>query len=544
MLMDEQKAQINQRELDEASTARRASLLGFKYFDTRPVEESIPLYFDVLTIDQMSANYVVPLSVGGQGKLPFQFGITTKTPQSFVAQLKKRYDDQGQVVRFVMISENGFRALMLRYDPPKEVQYEDIKIAQSGDSETLEEVSKTLNGVRPDQLFDFLITQAEKLGASDIHVENLRDAIRIRMRVDGALHPVALLQRDRYRILIGELSSRAGVSSASTKAQSSNIQMDIQRPDEDEPFLLNIRIETVPTLYGMDAVMRLFNFDESYLNLDLLGLDDESRHEIDEIISRPRGLVLVVGPTGSGKSTTLYSMINALNSTDRKIITLEDPVEYSISGISQIPVKTGDGGSFAEGLRSILRLDPDVVMVGEIRDVDTARTAIQASITGHLVLATFHADSTAAAFARLIDMIGVNPIFVAAIRLVVAQRLLRKLDDNKESYKPSKQEREWVLKQLERVPGKIKDELIKDMKLYKPVPSKDSPFGFSGRTVVMEQMVINESIQKLISGEIKDINTQMIEDQARGDGMLTMTEKATLMALRGETTLSEINRVL
>ena len=155
----------------------------------------------------------------------------------------------------------------------------------------------------------------------------------------------------------------------------------------------------------------------------------------------------MVGPTGSGKSTTLYSILNALNTTERKILTLEDPIEYGITGISQIPIHTNDGGSFAEGLRSVLRLDPDVVMVGEIRDQDTAKTAIQASITGHLVLSSFHANSTAAAFARMIDLIGTNPIFASSIRLLMAQRLVRKLAPNKKAYRPDA----YTLDYLQRV---------------------------------------------------------------------------------------------
>ena len=164
---------------------------------------------------------------------------------------------------------------------------------------------------------------------------------------------------------MGELGSRAGISSAAKTPQSGHMQKDIFR--DGSSHLLNIRVETVPTMYGQDAVMRLFNFDESLLNLNLLGLSDHELSEINEVISHPRGLVLMVGPTGSGKSTTLYSMINALNTTDRKIITLEDPIEYGISGISQIPVNTTEGGSFADGLRSILRLDPDVVMVQRLQ---------------------------------------------------------------------------------------------------------------------------------------------------------------------------------
>jgi type II secretory ATPase GspE/PulE/Tfp pilus assembly ATPase PilB-like protein len=431
---------------------------------------------------------------------------------------------------------------MDRFDPPKKIVYDDIKIASEGDSDTIAQVSQTLNSVGTDELFNFLLDQADKLGASDIHVENQRTHIRVRMRVDGALHPVADLEKDRYRIIMGELASRANVSSASSEPQSGHMQHEISR--EGATHLLNIRVETVPTLYGQDAVLRLFNFDESMLNLDLLGIGATERAEIDEIISHPRGMVLMVGPTGSGKSTTLYSMINALNTSDRKIITLEDPIEYGIGGISQIPINTTDGQSFADGLRSVLRLDPDVVMVGEIRDGDTAKTAIQASITGHLVLSTFHANTTSAAFSRMIDLIGVNPIFSSAIRLVIAQRLVRELDDSKEEYEPDEATRKWVKSALKDLPEHIEKPDLDTFKLWRPVPSETSPFGYKGRVVIMEQMVVTESVQKFLRGDVEDINTNDIEKAARSDGMITLLEQGVLAALRGETTLDEINRVI
>jgi type II secretory ATPase GspE/PulE/Tfp pilus assembly ATPase PilB-like protein len=293
-------------------------------------------------------------------------------------------------------------------------------------------------------------------------------------------------------------------------------------------------------MYGQDAVLRLFNFDESLLNLNLLGLSKPELDTIEEIISHPRGLVLMVGPTGSGKSTTLYSILNALNNSDRKIITLEDPIEYGITGITQIPIHTNDGGSFAEGLRSVLRLDPDVVMVGEIRDADTAKTAIQASITGHLVLSSFHANSTAAAFARMIDLIGTNPIFASSIRMLIAQRLVRKLSDSKEPYRAD----EATVSYIRRVLYGLDVDLSGDITLYRPVPSDDAPFGYKGRTVLMEQMVVSEDIQAYLRGDIKDVNTNMIEDSARAHGMLTLEQKGVLAALRGETTLEEVSRVI
>ena len=294
-------------------------------------------------------------------------------------------------------------------------------------------------------------------------------------------------------------------------------------------------------MYGQDAVLRLFNFDESLLNLDLLGLSENELNIIKDVVSHHRGLVLMVGPTGSGKSTTLYSILNALNNTDRKIITLEDPIEYGITGITQIPIHTNDGGSFAEGLRSVLRLDPDVVMVGEIRDADTARTAIQASITGHLVLSSFHANSTAAAFARMIDLIGTNPIFASSIRLLIAQRLVRKLSDSKTAYTADAATASYIRNVLY---GIDTDLDLNEITLYKPVPSEDAPFGYKGRTVLMEQMVVSENIQAYLRGDMKDIDAHIIEDTARRQGMLTLEQKGILAALRGETTLDEVSRVI
>jgi type II secretory ATPase GspE/PulE/Tfp pilus assembly ATPase PilB-like protein len=309
--------------------------------------------------------------------------------------------------------------------------------------------------------------------------------------------------------------------------------------------ILNMRIEMVPTMYGQDAVIRLFNYDETMLNIDRLKIGADERREIDEIISHPRGMVLMVGPTGSGKSTTLYSMINALNTLDRKIITLEDPIEFSVPGISQVPVDTTGGQSFADHLRSVLRLDPDVVMVGEIRDSDTAKTAIQASITGHLVLSTFHATDTAAAFSRMVDLIGQNPIFSTAIRLVIAQRLVRRLDDaSKEAYEPDEPTKQWVREVLKDLPAHIEKPNLENFQLYRPVVTESSPFGYSGRMVIMEQLVVTEEIQKFLRGDIHDVHAEIIAKTARENGMVTLLQRGVLAALHGETTIEEINRVI
>ncbi len=542
--MEEDKVQLMRRQKEEEATEQRAGILGLTYLDTREFENIFPLARDLFTNEQMYRAFLAPLQIGDiDTNKPWRIMITSQTPRSVIQKLSKKYQEEGKTLELFLISESAWKNIMRRYDPPKKIIYDDIEIAGEGDSTTLDKVSQTLANVASDQVFDYLIDQADRLGASDIHIENQRQTIRIRMRVDGALHPVAELGRDRYRVIMGELSSRAGVSSASKTSQSGHMQKDIYR--DGTSHLLNLRVETVPTMYGMDAVMRLFNFDESMLQLDLLGIAPKERAEIDEIISHPRGMVLMVGPTGSGKSTTLYSMLNALNTLDRKIITLEDPIEYGIGGISQIPIDTTHGASFADGLRSVLRLDPDVVMVGEIRDNDTARTAIQASITGHLVLSSFHANSTSAAFSRMIDMIGLNPIFSTAIRLLIAQRLVRKLDKNAKEYIPDEATKNWVRSVLDGVPAeKIPQDISGDFKLWKPMPSEESPFGYKGRIVVMEMMVVNDNIAAFLRGERGMISTEAIETQAREDGLLTLMQQGVISALRGDTTIEEVNRVI
>ena len=540
--MDEEEVQRRRREQDEKATRQRATILGLPYVDMRNLEDTLPLVPGMIPIEKMHQYRIVPLAKGGN-EVMYQIGVTSQTPQSILQKIKREYQDRGDKLQFLLISASGYRAMMLRYDPPQRTAYDDIEIAKEGDSNTIAQVSQTLNLVSSEELFDFLIKQADKLGASDIHIENERDSIRVRMRVDGALHPVAQLERSRYRIIMGELASRACVSSAAMESQSGHMQMEITT--DQGTHLLNLRVETVPTLYGQDAVLRLFNFDESLLNLDLLGIPPRQRKEIDEVVSHPRGLVLMVGPTGSGKSTTLYSMLNALNTTDRKLITLEDPIEYGLSGMSQIPIDTTHGQSFADGLRSVLRLDPDVVMVGEIRDVDTARTAIQASITGHLVLSSFHANTTSTAFSRMIDMIGVNPIFSSAIRLLIAQRLVRRLvDHTKEAYEPDEATRKYVQRVLEKLPPDVEKPDLDNFKLWRPVPSEDAPFGYKGRVVIMEQLVVTDEIQKFIRGDVQDVHPETIEETARNEGMLTLEQVGVLAALRGETTLEEIARVI
>jgi type IV pilus assembly protein PilB len=540
MAMADDKAKF--RDQEEQNTQRRAGLLGLQYLDTREFAKSSPLWKDILEVHEMRQGRLVPLSDGNE-EVALIFGITVSTPQPLLTQLRTRFPNR--IVQFMMISDSGFEDLMLRYDPPKKVVYEDVKIATEGDSATIDEVSKTLATVRPDDMLSYIINQADRLGASDIHLESQQTEVRIRFRVDGALHPIATISPDKYRPLLASIATRGNISTAATDAQTGHMQQEIRGADGKIVRTLNMRIESVPTVHGQDVVVRLFNFDPQLLKVQALGLSAKHQENINDIIAHPHGMVLVVGPTGSGKSTTLYSIINGLNTPDRKILTLEDPVELAVPGVSQIPVNTQTGDSFAEKLRAVLRLDPDVVMVGEIRDVDTAKTAIQAAITGHLVLATFHASSAATAFSRMIDMIGQNPIFSTAIRLVIGQRLVRRLDDKtKVAYKPDEVTHKYVKEVLKDLPKGFKEPNFEELTLYKPGTSPENPFGYSGRMVVMEQMIVSNTIQAFLRGDVKDVNADAIEATAREQGMVTMLQDGILKACQGLTTIEEVNRVI
>jgi len=313
-----------------------------------------------------------------------------------------------------------------------------------------------------------------------------------------------------------------------------------------EEVTVNLRVETVPTIYGQDVVMRLFNLKLELLSLDNLGLSERERGVVDDIIRHPTGMVLVVGPTGSGKTTTLYSLLTTLNSEERKIITLEDPVEYFLPGVVQIPVE-GDlhSSGFAERLRAVLRLDPDTLMVGEIRDQDTARTALQAALTGHLVLSTFHASSSAAALSRLLDYIGINPLFASAIHLIMAQRLIRRLDDaTKVGYSPDDAVRAQLQAVVDTLPPGVERPDLSNVTLYKPGSSPEHPFGFTGQFPIREQLQMTPGIQQLLRLPPGQVTTEMLEQKAVEDGMITMLQDGVLKVLRGETTLEEVYRVV
>jgi type II secretory ATPase GspE/PulE/Tfp pilus assembly ATPase PilB-like protein len=525
---------------EEQATRRRAQVLGFEYFDTSaPTPKT--LFRDLLSVPELQQKRIVPLVLDKGMAL---FGITTTTSQQVIREMGQRFSDRR--VTFAIISEAGFRDYMNLYNPPKQVVYEDIAIKGASDKDLQSSISATLAQVRPDDMLAYLVKQAFRLKASDIHLENQEKQVRVRLRVDGVLHTIAWLPHDKYRHLMSVIASAANVSTDLPDAQTGHINR-AYRMATGEEVTVNLRVETVPTAYGQDAVMRLFTVRMEMLDLNKLSLSDNERVVVDDVIRHPTGLVLIVGPTGSGKTTTLYALLNTLNTDERKIITLEDPIEYYLNGIVQIPVQ-GDQAKtgFAEKLRAVLRLDPDVVMVGEIRDQDTAKTALQAALTGHLVLSTFHAGSAAAALTRMLDFIGINPLFSSAIHLIMAQRLVRLLDDStKQAYQPDDALKRQLAEIIDTLPKGVQRPDVNNLTLYKPAaPTPGNPFGYKGQLSLREQLQMTPGIQQLLKLPPNQITTDMLQQKAVEDGMVTLLQDGILKACAGQTSLEEVYRVV
>ncbi len=521
-MTEEERNQIE----DAAQTF--AQQVGQEYFDTRPAIDIKPL-IGKLTIEGMKAYGVVPIAIKGTA---LTLGISEHTNREIIEPLKARLGQSGYQVEVRFISEFSWQRLYNRFYIPKT---EDL--LESGDYEVINEQMGTLE---PKFMFEPLAQLAYQLGSSDIHIEPGADSARIRFRVDGTLHPIITLTHERYELFLSDIQIRAGVKWGGDTPQGGRMSIPVINDDGDM-VQLNMRLETVPSLHGQDVVVRLFNLSVQYLTLENLKLSPEQYKILTRATSHPRGMVLMVGPTGSGKTSTLYSIMNHLNNDEIKIVTLEDPIEYELTGISQTPVKSDDSQLFLQALRAVLREDPNIIMIGEIRDSDTAKTALQASLTGHLVLSTFHASSSSAAVTRLMDMIGQNPLLASSLRLIVAQRLVRELCTVcKAKYKPDKQELLEIKTVLHSIPETRRPD-VENITLFKPVGCQNCHhFGFKGRFSVLEQLDVTDNLQDLISHGTGATTARIIEQAAIKEGMVTMIQDGISKVLEGRTTLEEV----
>ena len=386
------------------------------------------------------------------------------------------------------------------------------------------------------KLLDNILLQAVQQQSSDVHIEPREGKTIVRYRVDGILREAFDLPKKIHNPVIARVKIL------------SSLRLDEKRRPQDGRFSkiikgrqVDFRVSSFPTSEGEKATLRVLDRGMGVKSLEEIGLGAEDKSLILDIIQKPYGLVLATGPTGSGKSTTLYSIISMLDSDGKNIVSLEDPVEYSIDGVNQSEVRSEIGYSFATGLRSILRGDPDIIFVGEIRDSETAKLAVQAALTGHLVFSTIHTNNAAGAIPRLIDF-GVDPFFIApTLNLVIAQRLLRKICPGHAKAVPvSKSSKEILAKELSSLPEKFRKKLPAVSKFHEPKPSKDCLDGMRGRTGVFELLKVTKNVEQVI---LDNPSEQAVFEIARNEGMLTMYENAVNKCANGEVPLREINKV-
>jgi len=462
-----------------------------------------------------------------------------------LARLSEQYFVEG---RLYLISKNSFDYALeayrgipkiKRYESGVEISEENLEKFKEAIS-TYKNLNDRINDVNISDVITLMLATALKVGASDIHIEAEEKGVAVRIRIDGVLQEAAVLNRDKWKKIISRLKILARVKiNIEDKPQDGRYTIYLKNKK------IDVRSSFLPTAYGESVVMRLLDSSETLLQLETLGVRPEIMPILKKEISKPNGLILTTGPTGSGKTTTLYAVINKLNLPGTKIITLEDPIEYQLKGINQSQVDTKHGYSFSDGLRSVLRQDPNVVMVGEIRDLETAEIAVQASLTGHLVLSTLHTNDAAGVIPRLID-IGVKPYFlVPSINAVIGQRLLRKLCPScRVNHDLNSEETEQVNKILAVISPKAGLNVPATLpKIYKVGEGCEQCnfIGYRGRLGIYEVFTMADNIKQLTIDKAPSFK---ILQQAIENGMITMLQDGILKVLEGTTSLDEVYRVV
>lgn len=378
-----------------------------------------------------------------------------------------------------------------------------------------------------------ILRHAVEGGASDIHIENTGKEVKVRFRVDGELHTSLTLPLNVYSGVVARIKILA------------KLRLDEKRKPQDGGFSakidgrkIDLRISTFPAYYGEKVAMRILDSEKGVKTLEDLDMSAEHLSMVRKAVDAPFGIVLITGPTGSGKSTTLYAMLSEIDREGKNVVSLEDPVEYHIDGVNQSQVMPEIGYTFASGLRSILRQDPDVILVGEIRDKETAALAIQAALTGHLVLSTLHTNNSAGAIPRLIDM-GVDPYLIApTLVLAIAQRLAKKTcADATEQIPVDEVTKTMIEKQFTDLPAEFKEKIKISDQMLKTIPSKTCPSGTHGRLAVFEMFAVDKEIESIILGNATELD---LSKMLRKKGMLTMREDALIKALNGKIPLTEV----
>lgn len=424
--------------------------------------------------------------------------------------------------------------------PPKpKKSKKEIKIAQGTiDEEELEPVGEAdiVEEAPITKIVATIIRYATEGRASDVHIEHMDKEVRVRFRVDGELYTSLKLPADVHSAVVARIKIL------------SKLRLDEKRKPQDGRFSAQIdgrkidfRVSTFPAYYGEKVVMRILDSQKGVVPLGELGLSERDERLIRKAIQAPYGMILISGPTGSGKTTTLYSMLNEIDKESQNVLSLEDPVEYNVPGMSQSQVRPDIGYTFASGLRTTLRQDPDIIMVGEIRDKETAQLAIQAALTGHLVFSTIHTNTAVGVIPRLIDM-GVDPYLIApTLILSMAQRLSKRLCPGAGRPLPVEDSLKMLIeKELSEIPPEFRDQITIPSEVYEAAPSKDCPSGTKGRMAVFETLEVTKEVERMILNDPKE---ETIMEVARRDGMLTMREDALLKAFNRQIPFEEVNKL-
>jgi general secretion pathway protein E len=399
---------------------------------------------------------------------------------------------------------------------------------EAGEMDDVEHLRDLASEAPVIRLVNLIIQRAVELRASDIHIEPFENRLKVRYRIDGVLEEGESPPANLTAAVISRVKIMAKLNIAERRLpQDGRIMIRVQGKE------LDLRVSTVPTAHGESVVMRLLDRETVVFDFKKLGFTDEFLPQFQHVLEQPHGILLVTGPTGSGKTTTLYTALSKINTPDVKIITVEDPVEYQIEGINQIQAKPQIGLDFAHALRSIVRQDPDIIMIGEMRDLETCKIAIQSALTGHLVLSTLHTNNAAGGITRLLDMGVEDYLLTSTINGILAQRLVRRLEpSHAEQYEASPEEIEKFGLRRYQPEGTIH--------LYRPRGSAIAPTGYLGRTTIMEFLVMNDEIRRAV---MRHAGMGELEQLARQAGMRTMYEDGIAKALAGVTTIEEVLRV-
>lgn len=432
------------------------------------------------------------------------------------------------VVASVALASEIETALERLYEAPSEQQEEPDPTLGDFDEEDIEHLKDLASEAPVIRMVNNLIQRAVESRASDIHIEPFADALKVRYRVDGILKEVDAPPVRSTAAVISRVKIMAKLNIAERRLpQDGRIPIRVQGKE------LDLRVSTVPTMFGESVVMRLLDKESVSFDFDALGFDGTPRSRLITILEQPYGILLVTGPTGSGKSTTLYTALSRLNTEERKIITVEDPVEYQLPGINQIQVKSAIGMTFAGALRAIVRQDPDIIMVGEMRDLETARIAVQSALTGHVVLSTLHTNDAASGVTRLLEMGVEEYLLTSTVNGILGQRLVRRLCPHcREPYQALPE----LAVRFERF-----EQARDGVTLHRPVGCDQcNGTGYRGRLVISEVLVMTDPIRKLVLGHVTATEIQRV---AMREGMATMYEDGLRKALDGRTTIEEVLRV-